>query len=1024
MTIKRLQLRGISRTPSDRMTAAGGCAESLNVQLQDQELAPAVAPKMLPVLPQGYTGKVLFIHKVPEGENYIGQDGSKLVWIKDTPEVILEGLQDEAHLNSNGNLLIVVAGERTSYLLLKDGRYRAMSDSVPFPELQFAADVVTPNYELSIDRGYDGGLLSEMQEGALPFDMYDVMPDSGYALAEDTGAAELSRFTDLVWNRESKIVMSTDKYNRTYDEVRFISDLLRSTQDEIAKDLGMYYRPVFARYSLVLFDGSEIVSSPFLLAPTMDANSGMGWSFQGISLEKKSNSSKRAMRLLMTANVNRMFRISLSSDTIEAVHTIRELQEDWADIVSAVRVYLSLDVMQKELESYTRLRLDAEPTQTEDVTINLVHCTQYTRNGEISIYEPGIDPEQFLAAATFFCVDEFKLSELDGGRVLPIEYLDNTQRALKDTLSNVTVQPLHAYRPLSMISFNGRIISSKTVRTNYRGAVGPMGISMSMENGFGVSGDNYLPCRIYYRINDKLGGSVFTPGVEARLYASTVSYLSYPDENCSEALLHLENQGWYRIQMTQHPSMPASYFAGLEDSSFLQALYKAKNAGGVAGGVAGVFYLGLSYELPESTDEIVYKDKIFISSLYNPFIYEGSQDLNAEIYGLSVNTQALSAGQHGEAPILAFTAEGIYGIFLDDEGHILKADPLPRDIAIRDRIWQIDNATVFLTDKGLHLISGSQVAPLSDGMLGKPYHVDVSVLRTLRFVKQNQLAGIVADNEITFVSFMKSASMAYDYNGKRLLFFNPEKDYAYVLSLQTQTWHKIALPEGFQFSKTLNSYPEAQVVLSRRVLELWADEYDGPLDLDDEYDCRQLVTALLAEAVHEGIQLPSFSTEQWEMFVRQRLGISHDLWSSQDLDHFKELLERYEFVVVDEPAMAPVVYDYSTVLTDADLYKDSASETVCVVVTRPFDLDAPDMLKSITDLRIRGDFERYDVEGHAHVGYFLMGSQDGIHFFRLLSLRGKSWKLFRLVILAHLRPYERISYVDIDFTVRFDNKLR
>ena len=43
--IKKLQLRGISRTPSDRMTSDGGCAESLNVQLHAGEIAPMPKPE-------------------------------------------------------------------------------------------------------------------------------------------------------------------------------------------------------------------------------------------------------------------------------------------------------------------------------------------------------------------------------------------------------------------------------------------------------------------------------------------------------------------------------------------------------------------------------------------------------------------------------------------------------------------------------------------------------------------------------------------------------------------------------------------------------------------------------------------------------------------------------------------------------------------------------------------------------------------------------------------------------------------
>ena len=43
--IKQIQLRGISRTPSDRMSEDGGLSESLNMYLDTAESAPAFVPK-------------------------------------------------------------------------------------------------------------------------------------------------------------------------------------------------------------------------------------------------------------------------------------------------------------------------------------------------------------------------------------------------------------------------------------------------------------------------------------------------------------------------------------------------------------------------------------------------------------------------------------------------------------------------------------------------------------------------------------------------------------------------------------------------------------------------------------------------------------------------------------------------------------------------------------------------------------------------------------------------------------------
>ena len=88
------------------------------------------------------------------------------------------------------------------------------------------------------------------------------------------------------------------------------------------------------------------------------------------------------------------------------------------------------------------------------------------------------------------------------------------------------------------------------------------------------------------------------------------------------------------------------------------------------------------------------------------------------------------------------------------------------------------------------------------------------------------------------------------------------------------------------------------------------------------------------------------------------------------------------------------------------------------VLTRPFDLDAPDVRKAIKSIRIRG------VYNHSDVKYILLGSMNGIQWQRLTSLRGGSYKSFRLLILTNFTPGEKLSWVDVDYDLRFDNKLR
>ena len=104
---------------------------------------------------------------------------------------------------------------------------------------------------------------------------------------------------------------------------------------------------------------------------------------------------------------------------------------------------------------------------------------------------------------------------------------------------------------------------------------------------------------------------------------------------------------------------------------------------------------------------------------------------------------------------------------------------------------------------------------------------------------------------------------------------------------------------------------------------------------------------------------------------------------------------------------------------DIGLARDmSHAPMKALIATRPFDLGEPDVLKTIKDVRVRGQFARGAVK------FILQGSQDNIHWYTISTLRGKSWKLFRIILLANLEPTDRISWIDVGYEKRFTNKLR
>ena len=127
--IKQIQLRGISRSPSDRMTSDGGCSESLNVITDQTELAPMPMPEDITSefgLPENFSAEVLYIHKSGEMyRNVIVRNGSRVVaYSKDGVAQELYSRADDVRINdikSLGNILLVIINWQLNYFLYVNG---------------------------------------------------------------------------------------------------------------------------------------------------------------------------------------------------------------------------------------------------------------------------------------------------------------------------------------------------------------------------------------------------------------------------------------------------------------------------------------------------------------------------------------------------------------------------------------------------------------------------------------------------------------------------------------------------------------------------------------------------------------------------------------------------------------------------------------------------------------------------------------------------------------------------------------
>jgi hypothetical protein len=302
-------------------------------------------------------------------------------------------------------------------------------------------------------------------------------------------------------------------------------------------------------------------------------------------------------------------------------------------------------------------------------------------------------------------------------------------------------------------------------------------------------------------------------------------------------------------------------------------------------------------------------------------------------------------------------------------------------------------------------------------MNGKHYRPNDSALNLIRNQEGfDTLIDPISDDD-PFMSFMKDAKVAYDYTGQRLIFISPSnKGFQYVYKIDTQTWHKVAFSE-FDLYAPLNSYPECLV----------QTQPDATTS-----ESKTLVYIHTSLITNKNALIRDFK----DRVANEQVGLAEAkrfLDGDAPLDKaivgdltpiLDELAQEYDFeyTLTEETKVIikgnTKVVSLSTVLDAKQDPENLQKVAKGILITRPFDLGMPDVYKSITSIKIRGDFDKGNVK------HILQGSDDGRTFYTLSSLRGKSWKMFRIFILADLEPTERISWIDIDFEPRYQNKLR
>lgn len=1028
------------------MTEDGGCAESLNVSLDHSELAPSLMPKDVTSelgLPDDLVADRVFIHKTTSYENLVLYDaasGNLSACVNRKTEPFFKvGAVKSLSIASVGNTVLISTENGVNYFLFKDGFYKPLGSQIPFPTIKFTAKHV------------DDVTLYERRQTSFSIEADETTGDkSNFWLPQGLYDKE-------AWNKANE---DTERDPEEFKMTMPVNDVCKEIAGalyESAKEQKVFVDHVFVRYAVTLYDDSIISSVPYLLSGGFEDPLFIRYTKESLDYFKSLGESGHVVTETYRANNNETLICKARYPYRIHAKLMDDLRmfEEWKDLIKSIDIYVS-EKQEPRFDEIFATTCQQQGTGEYAPYYSSAHGDPIVSQGMtyyewlketktylfLSVGGPVYQQEfinRQLNKSLFFKLESIgftekgnagyssfvrRMEELrEGSEIKTEEYFENYDALVTRNEILKGDDMIHSEILWSKAtSLNNSLIVSGVFENLGTGSALMAGAAVDIEAMTALSKDATLEGMFSY-VNPALlppeNYTVTTPltytyiieenGVEYAVCGrnekgetlfvdndfSYYGWIVFPHRNCKKVVVGTDYGYYQTLSMKQHPVLDCSYaYIGLANNI-----------------AAYVDDWGDETDVPSENRRIDKANRIYVTSMDNPFYYpkEGIITFQSKVLGVAIASTALSQGQFGQFPLYVFTEDGIWALQVNEEGKLRAPANVSRDVCINpDSITSIDKAVVCVTDKGVMLLDGSQIVSLSPNMNGRHYTIEGTALAVIEGQEFFRDFIPVLTDKTHFMAFVKEATIAYDYSGKRLLFIKPDEDYQYIYCLESNTWHKTAY--GVKMTRPLNSYPECLVQAEEENLT------EIVLYVEDGKDGREETFDLFYDEVR-GLGLLQEETWRSMFFDGSNIKLIVTDEKKTEIDQAARMTEINAGVTLsyDEEGRRSSTRIYNL---SSPLDVESREPVKGIIVTRPFDLEAPDVLKTITDIKIRGPFAK------GGVLFLLLGSMDGVNFHVIGTKRGKSWKLFRLIMLVNLEPTERISWVDVIFEERFTNRLR
>lgn len=714
-------------------------------------------------------------------------------------------------ITSIGNILVITGEDSIGYCLWESNGYTLLKNHIP---------ELTLNFNLTYELIAEDGNSYQMVNGEIT-KLFNGDEFVGQPVRKGGRSGNVDG--EYWFDDPSR---GDDSLTRTSNQAKF--DV--AVQGAMAKIIQRYTNknkfimPFLVRYALKMYDGSNIMaSSPILMVPSSGLNPVLQW--RNFTVNNDSKITK--MKLDAYGSASELEVCAIFPEQLE------ELGK-WKDVIKGVDIYISSPFYRfKQASSEDSEDSDMRPILVNSdastvsnhftpdlLTVNRVVHIPDADNGyspsegylpSVSGYyglfktspymdfRTGIDmvpipvktqkevEEEIKVCNNFYHIKYYPIADIPTTRT-KVEMKEGTLRSLV-TRKMLTddYQSHDTLIPGSMKVLNGRLSLANYKRVFFDG-FNPYSMFAysdgTQQNHSAESMELY--CVVYIRRNGKNYKVTSSKATAAEDFFKHPKYIYYPDICAISVEVHLGNET--RVyKLSEHEGLNgAYYFSGIDGE------IPNSNTGEVP-------------SLIEEKNSVNQENYVCTSKVNNPYVFEAknySKVGNGKIKTLEVNTMALSQGQFGQHPLLAFASDGIWALEMNSVGEYVSVQPLSRDILLdRTKPCQTDNAIIFATIGGLKGLAGSQINNISDNLDGMIEN------NSSFFEMMKDWQELNKTEHVLFNKLMEDCQLLYD-NANSLIHVYSEQlnNMHYVMSLESGEWSRMtggvpySIVQGYPYS--------------------------------------------------------------------------------------------------------------------------------------------------------------------------------------------------------------------------------